>query len=62
MRCTHPCTAAFDGVTSGASHRDIANVMLGDDAVARQWDSDSELRVHPRHLIKRARHYVTVAV
>jgi hypothetical protein len=48
----------FDGTVSGASQRDIAEVLFGAEAIARCWSSDSELRAQVRHLVKRAKYYV----
>jgi len=48
----------LDGVMSGASHRDIAEVLFGAEAMAKCWSSDSELRAQVRHLVKRANHFV----
>lgn len=49
---------AFDGTVHGASHRDVANVLYGAEAVANCWSSDCEHRAQVRHLVKRAKHYV----
>jgi hypothetical protein len=46
---------ALDGVSSGASQRDIAGVLMGEDVVATQWTADSALRAQLRSLIHRAR-------
>lgn len=44
---------ALDGLSVGASHRDIAAALLGDEAVSTQWSADSALRAHVRSLIQR---------
>ena len=49
---------AFDATAAGASHREIADVLLGADAVAGGWSKDSDIRAQVRYLLKRARHYV----
>lgn len=46
---------ALDGASCGASQRDIANVILGEDVVAEQWNADSAIRAHVRVLIHRGR-------
>jgi hypothetical protein len=46
---------ALDGVLAGASQREIAAALFGEDAVAHRWEPDSELRAQVRHLIRRAR-------
>lgn len=45
---------AIDGAMAGASHRAIALVLYGSDAVDARWDSDSELRSQVRYLLRRA--------
>jgi len=44
---------ALDGVRAGASHRLVANVLFGADAVARRWTPDGDLRAQIRYLIHR---------
>ena len=44
---------ALDGAQGGASHRDIAGVLFGADAVRERWTADSELRAQVRHLLAR---------
>jgi hypothetical protein len=45
---------AFDGSRAGASQREIAKHVFGEEAVAKNWHPDSELRAQVRHLIRRA--------
>jgi hypothetical protein len=51
---------AYDGICAGASHRQVAAVLFGEDLVARKWEPDSELRAHVRYLIRRARFLVNL--
>lgn len=44
---------ALDGVLAGASHREIAMAIFGDQRVTEGWHADSELRAQVRHLIRR---------
>jgi hypothetical protein len=44
---------AFDGGRSGASQRDIAGAIFGNDAVSEQWSPDSELRAQVRYFLRR---------
>lgn len=46
---------AFDGDAAGASQREIARHLFGDECVAQNWNPDSELRAQVRHLLRRAR-------
>lgn len=46
---------AHDAARSGASQRDIAQVLFGDLALAGRWHADGELRAQVRHLLRRAR-------
>jgi len=46
---------ALDGVQTGASHRQVAEVLYGVAAVAERWYSDGQLRAHVRRLIVRGR-------
>lgn len=45
---------ALDGSSVGASHREIACNLFGEETVADNWHPDSELRAQVRHLIRRA--------
>lgn len=45
---------AIDGVRGGASHRDIAAVLVGVDTARDRWSADSELRAQVRYLVARA--------
>jgi hypothetical protein len=49
---------AFDGGAVGASQREIARHLFGDESVAQNWNPDSELRAQVRHLLRRARAFV----
>jgi hypothetical protein len=49
---------ALDGQQEGASHRDIAEAVFGEDAVRARWSADGELRAQVRHLLSRARGFV----
>lgn len=49
---------AFDGSAVGASQREIARQLFGDESVAQNWNPDSELRAQVRHLLRRARAFV----
>ena len=44
---------ALDGRAIGASHREIAAAIFGEDRVAESWHADSELRAQVRHLLRR---------
>jgi hypothetical protein len=44
---------AIDGARSGASQREIAQAIFGNDVVKTQWSSDSELRAQIRYLLHR---------
>lgn len=44
----------LDAMQAGASQRDIAEALVGAEAVCRHWHADSELRAQVRHLISRA--------
>lgn len=46
---------ALDGRDAGASLRDIATRLFGEDMVAKNWHPDSDLRAQVRHMIRRAR-------
>ena len=45
----------LDGLTAGASQRELATAIFGDAAVARGWRPDGALRAQVRYLIRRAR-------
>ena len=45
---------ALDASQAGASHRDIAQVLFGLEAVVLRWHEDGELRARVRHLLRRA--------
>jgi hypothetical protein len=45
---------ALDAAQAGATHRDIAEAVLGSDAVRSRWSADGELRAQVRHLLARA--------
>lgn len=53
------CLQAIDGAMAGASHRAIATMLYGVEAVNARWDSDSALRSHVRYLLRRAQTYCT---
>jgi hypothetical protein len=44
---------ALDGLSVGASQREIAVAIVGDEMVAAEWSADSALRAHVRTLIQR---------
>lgn len=46
---------ALDGVSAGASQREIATVLFGETEVAARWSPDGELRAQVRYLIQRGR-------
>lgn len=46
---------ALDGVSSGASQRDIAGALMGEDVATAEWSPDSALRAQLRSIIYRAR-------
>lgn len=48
---------ALDAAQAGASHRDIAQILFGLNAVVLRWHEDGELRAQVRHLLRRARAY-----
>lgn len=50
---------ALDASQAGASHRDIAQALFGLEAVVRRWHEDGELRAQVRHLLRRAKAYMT---
>ncbi|WPH16298.1 DUF2285 domain-containing protein [Variovorax paradoxus] len=49
---------ALDGAQAGASQRDIAQALFGLEAVMR-WHADGELRAAVRHLLRRAKTYMS---
>jgi hypothetical protein len=51
---------AHDGVSAGASQREVAAILFGDDVVAERWTPDSELRAHVRYLVGRARSLINL--
>jgi hypothetical protein len=51
MRALH----ALDGSADGASQREIAAGLFGEEFTAANWHPDSELRAQVRHLLRRAR-------
>lgn len=46
---------ALDGVVAGASQREVAAALFGEDDVAARWTPDGELRAQVRYLIQRGR-------
>jgi hypothetical protein len=50
---------ALDGQQHGASHREIAEVLFGEEAVRARWSADGELRAQVRHLLSRANEFVS---
>jgi len=46
---------ALDGLSCGASQRDIADVLMGEEVAAAEWSPDSALRAQVRATIHRAR-------
>jgi hypothetical protein len=44
---------ALDGVSVGASQREIAAVLVGEEMAETEWSADSALRAHIRALIQR---------
>jgi hypothetical protein len=50
---------ALDAAQAGASHRDIAQALFGLEAVVLRWHEDGELRARVRHLLRRAKAYMT---
>jgi hypothetical protein len=50
---------ALDAAQAGASHRDIAHALFGLEAVVLRWHEDGELRAQVRHLLRRAKAYMT---
>ena len=49
---------ALDGSADGASQREIAASLFGEEITASNWHPDSELRAQVRHLLRRARAFV----
>lgn len=49
---------AHDGAAAGASQRDIAALLFGEESVAHRWHPDGELRAQVRHLLRRAQGWV----
>ncbi len=50
---------ALDAAQAGASHRDIAQALFGLEAVVLRWHEDGELRAQVRHLLRRAKAYMS---
>lgn len=46
---------ALDGTLAGATQRDIAVALFGNERVDEQWSPDSELRAQVRYLVQRGR-------
>lgn len=44
---------ALDGQAAGATHREIAGAIFGEDEVFQRWDTNSELRAQLRYLLRR---------
>ena len=44
---------ALDGVLAGASLREVAEALVGSDAVVADWHADSALRARIRRLVRR---------
>lgn len=51
---------AHDSVSAGASQREVAAILFGDDVAAERWTPDSELRAHVRYLVGRARSLINL--
>jgi hypothetical protein len=49
---------ALDARAAGASHRDIAAAIFGEQRMAESWHADSELRAQVRHLLRRGDAFV----
>ena len=47
------CLQALDGKQAGATQRDIAIALFGEEAVLNRWSPDSHLRAQVRHLLRR---------
>ncbi len=50
---------ALDGQSAGASHREIASAIFGDDEVWQRWGMNSELRAQLRYLLRRGHYLVS---
>lgn len=50
---------ALDAAQAGASHRDVAQALFGLQAAVLRWHEDGDLRAQIRHLLRRARAYMT---
>lgn len=46
---------ALDADAVGATHRSIAQILVGADAVEKRWTPDGELRARVRHWVRKAR-------
>jgi len=44
----------IDARAAGASHKDIAAAVFGDQVVRRSWSADGELRAQVRYLVRRS--------
>ncbi len=44
----------LDGRAAGASHREIAAAIFGDQVIRRRWSADGELRAQVRYLTRRS--------
>ena len=44
---------ALDGRLCGASHRQIAEIVWGDEIVAKDWHADGDLRARVRRIVRR---------
>lgn len=49
---------ALDARRQGASHREIAEVLFGAEAVLTRWSADGELRAQVRHVLFRAQGFL----
>jgi hypothetical protein len=49
---------ALDGVSVGASQREIAVALVGEETVAAEWSADSSLRAHVRAMIHRGQRLI----
>jgi hypothetical protein len=50
---------ALDASQAGASHRDIAQALFGLEAIVLRWHEDGELRAQVRHLLGRAKAFMS---
>ena len=49
----------LDGALAGASQREIATVLFGEDRVNAGWDADSDLRAQVKYSMQQGRAYMT---